>query len=105
MTETRTPIPAGTVSTIRGHWQAPALRLATVVVLTLSVAATLLPGAVGRGLASTAVGLTMAAPLLRVCWLIWRWWQERDGRFIAVGVALLVVVGSGAGLAAAGVGG
>jgi len=51
------------------------------------------------------VVVVSATPLLRVTWLIFRWSEERDWRFVVLGVALLGVVGLGALLALAGVGG
>jgi Kef-type K+ transport system membrane component KefB len=48
--------------------------------------------------AIAAVGLVTAAPLLRVLWLIVRWIQERDWRFVGVACALLAVIAVGAGI-------
>lgn len=105
MTGEREPIPAGTVSTIRGRWQAPGLSWVTRLLLALGVGSAILPGASGRALAVAAVSVVIAVPLLRVAWLVLRWWQERDRRFLLAGVALLCVVAAGAVLAALGVGG
>lgn len=101
----RAPIPAGRVSTIRGHYQAPGLTWLTRIVIVAGVLGAVLPGAAGIAVATAAVGAVMAAPLLRVAWLVFRWTQERDRRFIGVGLALLGVVALGATLAALGVGG
>lgn len=105
MTTDRRPIPDGTVSRIRGRWQAPGLRVLVRVVLVVSVVGGLLGGRVGRGLAAAAVIAIIAAPLARVCWLLFRWAQERDWRFVLLGLAVIAVVGSGGVLAAVGVGG
>ena len=52
-----------------------------------------------------AVVAVIAAPLARVCWLLLRWTQESDRRFVALGVAVIAVIATGAVLAALGVGG
>jgi len=105
MTSDRRPIPDGTVSRIRGRWQAPGLRVLVRVVLVVSVVGGLLDGLVGRTLSTVAVAAVVAAPLLRVCWLLLRWAQERDARFVLLGIAVIVVVSSGGVMAALGVGG
>ena len=101
---TRTPIPPGTVSTIRGYWQAPWLRRATQLVLGLSVVTSFLTGPARDITAWAAIGLVIAAPLLRLVWLMRRWRQEHDTRFVLVGLGVLVVVGTGTVLATLGVG-
>jgi hypothetical protein len=100
----RAPIPAGTVSTVRGRYQAPALVWLTRAVLVAGVAGAVLPGAAGTAVATAAVAAVVAAPLLRVAWLVHRWSQEHDRRFRWLGIALLAVVALGAALSAAGVG-
>ncbi|MFV0257669.1 MAG: hypothetical protein ACK5PP_04380 [Acidimicrobiales bacterium] len=95
----RTPIPPGRISTIRGRWQRPALRRLSQVILALAVVGTVLPEPARHAVAMTVVGLVMAAPISRVAWLVFRWWQEQDRTFIAIGVALLGVVASGGVLA------
>lgn len=101
----RSPIPAGTVSTIRGRYQAPGLTWVTRVVMIAGVLGAVLPGGAGIAVATAAVGAVVATPLLRVAWLIFRWTQEDDRRFVLTGIALLAVVGAGAVLSALGVGG
>lgn len=101
----RVPIPAGTVSSIQGRRQAPALRVAAAVAFGAAAAGLLLPGALGDAFAIAAVVVVTATPLLRVGWLIVRWSQERDWRFVAIGVGLLAVVSLGALAALAGIGG
>lgn len=100
----RTPIPSGAVSTIRGHYQAPGLTWITRIVLVAGVLGAVLPGAAGIAVATAAVAAVVATPLLRVAWLIFRWTQEHDRRFILTGVGLLAVVGTGALLSALGIG-
>lgn len=55
-------------------------------------------GDVARVAGIAAVGLVTAAPLLRVAWLIVRWVQERDWRFVGIAGALLAVIAIGAGI-------
>ncbi len=105
MTAVRQPIPGGTVSTIKGRRQVPALTALIRVVLVVSVIGGLLGGPVGRGLSTAAVVAIVAAPVARVCWLMFRWTQEHDRRFVVLGVAVIAVVASGAVLAVLGVGG
>lgn len=105
MTAARRPIPEGVVSAIRGRWQIPALTWLVRVVLVVSVVGGLLGGRLGRGLATAAVVAVIAAPPLRVCWLLLRWQQEQDRRFVLLGRAVIAVIGTGAVLAALGVGG
>lgn len=105
MTVGRTPIPSGTVSTIRGRFQAPALTWLTRLVVVVGILGAVLPGDAGIAVATVAVSAVVAAPLLRVAWLVFRWTQEDDRRFIAIGVGLLAVVATGALLSALGVGG
>ncbi len=104
MSDQRTPIPAGTVSTIRGRWQAPALTWLTRLVLVAAVLGAVVPGSVGMASSTAAVVAVVAAPLVRVAWLVWRWLQEGDHRFVAIGLGLLLVVAVGAVLAALGIG-
>lgn len=102
--EPRRPIPGGRVSSIRGRWQAPALTWVTWAVIVLGVVSVVLPDDAGIAVATAVVAAVIAVPLLRVLWLVNRWRQEHDGRFVGVGLALLAVIGLGAALAALGVG-
>ena len=45
--------------------------------------------------AAAAVVVVIAAPLLRVLWLILAWWRSGDWRFVGAGLALLAVVATG----------
>lgn len=101
----RTPVPPGTVSTIRGHYQAPGLTWLTRLVILAGVLGAVLPGRAGIATATGAVAAIVAAPLGRVAWLTFRWSQEHDRRFELLGAVLLAVVAAGAALAALGVGG
>ena len=102
--EARPPRPPGEVSSIRGHWQRPVLTWTTRLVLVVALVSVVLPGDVRRAVAVAACAAVVAGPLLRVAWLVFRWHQEHDRRFVAAGAGLLVVVGTGATLAALGVG-
>lgn len=96
--------PGGSVSTIRGHWQVPALTFATRAMLILAVAAIVLPGMLASGAETAVVTAAVAIPILRVCWLVIRWTQERDTRFVVVGLLLLTVIAVGATIALAATG-
>ena len=61
----------------------------------LAVLGLALPGEVGVAVAAAAVVVVIAAPLLRVLWLILAWWRSGDWRFVGAGVALLAVVATG----------
>ena len=102
MSEARAPIPAGPVSTIRGRWQAPGLTWLTRVVLVVAALSAVAPDPIAPVMAGTAVAAVIATPLVRVAWLVLRWAQEEDWRFVLAGLGLLAVVGLGAGLAALG---
>ena len=76
-----------------------ALRITKWVALFAALAGMILPGDAGRAGAATAVGLVIAAPLVRVSWLSYRWWRWGDRAFGAVAGSLLLIVGIGAVLA------
>lgn len=76
-----------------------ALRITTRVTLVAALAGTFIPGASGRSASAAAVGLVIAAPLLRVSWLAYRWWRWGDRVFASVAAALLLVVGTGTAIA------
>ena len=75
------------------------LRLTTRVTLVAALAGTVLPGDGGRSASAAAVGLVIAAPLLRVGWLAYRWWRWGDRVFASVATSLLLVVGTGTAIA------
>lgn len=99
MSPRRTP-----VSGITGRRQGPALRIATIASFVLALVAVVTSGDVSLVAGIAAVGLVTAAPLLRVVWLIVRWVQERDWRFVGIAAGLLSVVALGAVLTIIGVG-
>jgi len=76
-----------------------ALRITTRFTLLAALAGTILPGDAGRTANAAAVGLVIAAPLLRVSWLAYRWWRFGDRLFASVAASLLLVVGTGAAVA------
>jgi hypothetical protein len=77
-----------------------ALRVTIRVTLVAAVLGTVIPGDVGRAASAAAVGFIIAAPLLRVGWLSYRWWRWGDRLFASVAAALLLVVGTGTAIAA-----
>ena len=76
-----------------------ALRVTARVTLVAALAGAVLPGSGGRRASAVAVGLVIAAPLLRVTWLAYRWWRWGDRRFASVAASLLLVVGAGTAIA------
>ncbi|KAA0232407.1 MAG: hypothetical protein JJLCMIEE_00342 [Acidimicrobiales bacterium] len=77
------------------------LRVATLLAFLLAVAATFAPSPLDKSFAIATAALLVAAPLVRIAWLIIRWWRRRDLLFVSVGVALLLVVAGGGFVAAA----
>ena len=76
-----------------------ALRITARVTLVTALAGTVVSGKAGRQASAAAVGLVIAAPLLRVSWLAYRWWRWGDRRFASVAASLLLVVGAGTAIA------
>lgn len=76
-----------------------ALRVTKRVALVVALLATVMSGAPGRTAGAIAVGLVIAAPLLRVSWLAYRWWRWGDRAFATVAASLLLVIGTGAAVA------
>ena len=76
-----------------------ALRVAKRVAFVVAFLATVTPGPAGRRAGAVAVGLVIAAPLLRVSWLAYRWWRWGDRAFATVAASLLLVVSAGTALA------
>jgi hypothetical protein len=84
-----------TARRIRYERMVRALRFTTRITLLAALAGTALPGENGRRASAAAVGLVIAAPLVRVSWLAYRWWRFGDRRFASVAASLLLVVGTG----------
>jgi hypothetical protein len=64
-----------------------------------ALAGVVLPHPVGTAASALAVGIVVAAPLLRVGWLAIRWYLRGDRRYAAISASLLLVVGIGSVLA------
>jgi hypothetical protein len=88
-------------SHITGRRQAAGLRLATALAAFAAAIGLLAPDPIGAITGSIAMGAVIAAPLLRVAWLIFRWSQEGDYRYVAIGLGLLSVIAAGAALTVA----
>lgn len=67
----------------------------------LGVLGATLPDDAGTATATAAVAVVVGLPLARVAWLGVRWARKGDARFAALAGALLVVVATGAAVAAA----
>ncbi|MBI4884161.1 MAG: hypothetical protein HY826_08910 [Actinobacteria bacterium] len=79
---------------------APTLRIASALVLLTSLVGAIVGGNFGTVAAGISVAVIVAVPLLRVAALGVHWWSVGDRRFAIIAAALLVVVGSGAIIAA-----
>lgn len=83
------------VSSIDGRRQRTWLRAASWVLGGLAIVGTAVPGDVGEAVAGLAVVVVILVPLLRVVWVTFRFAQDRDRRFVMVGMAVLGVVAFG----------
>ncbi|QGG95333.1 hypothetical protein [Actinomarinicola tropica] len=72
------------------------LRALYVLAFALALAGVVLPGEAGDAAGTALVATLVAAPVLRIAWLLVRWIRRRDLRFAAVAFGLLVVIGAGA---------
>lgn len=90
---------ANPTSRVRGRRQRPALKVVTIVAWSMAWIGSMSQARPFATAGIIAIGLVIAAPLLRVGWLIFRWIQERDWRFVWTATALLTVIAV-AGLAA-----
>lgn len=84
------------ISHVTGRRQAIALRWIMRVAIVLAAVSFVAPAPFDGTTATAALVLVAATPVARIGWLIFRWSQERDLRFVAVGVLLLAVVATGA---------
>jgi hypothetical protein len=73
------------------------LRAATALTLVAAILGVVVPGEAGRMAANSVVVILVAAPLLRVVWLVQRWARIRDWRYVAVAVGLLTIIAFAAG--------
>jgi hypothetical protein len=71
--------------------------------LVLSAAAAVLPGTPGRVAGAAMLAVLVGAPLVRVARIGWVWARAGDRRHALLAALLLVIVLTGAALAAAGV--
>lgn len=78
-----------TVSAITGLRQGPWLIATARLLGVLALVGAFLPGQIGTLSAGLAIVVVTATPLLRVVWIIFRLAQERDRRFVTIGVSLL----------------
>lgn len=81
-----------TVSRVTGRRQGPVLRSTTLVAWVLAGLGALSGSQPFATAGVVALVLVTSVPLLRVAWLIFRWLQERDWRFVCTAVALLGVI-------------
>ncbi|HUP15178.1 MAG TPA: DUF1634 domain-containing protein [Acidimicrobiia bacterium] len=88
-------------SHITGRRQAAGLRLATALAAFAAAIGVLAPDPIGAIAGIVAMAAVIATPLLRVAWLIFRWSQEGDYRYVAIGLGLLSVIAAGAALTVA----
>lgn len=77
----------------------PLLRIATVVALVAAVIGTVTSGRWSSAFGGIAVGVIVAAPLLRVALFGARWARIGDRRYAVAALGLLLVTAAGAGLA------
>lgn len=80
------------ISRVTGRRQGPALRRITTVAWILAGLGALSGSQPFATAGVVAIALVMAAPLLRVGWLMFRWIQERDWRFVWTAAGLLGVI-------------
>ena len=74
----------------------PAMRWATFTAWGLALVATIAPSGWSTVAGVLALGLIITAPILRVVLLLVAWSTERDLRFVALAVLLLLVIATGA---------
>lgn len=65
----------------------------------LALVGVLLPTEIGEPIEITAIAIVTAIPLVRVAWLITRWFRLRDMKFVWWAVLLLMLVAVGPALA------
>jgi hypothetical protein len=75
------------------------LQIATTLAAFGAVVAVLFSGPIGVWAGAASVTFVILTPMLRVLWLVFSWWRERDVLFATVGIALLGIMGLGALLA------
>ena len=66
-----------------------------VVAAVLALVGVMVPGGWGTGLATAAIIIVTAIPIVRVGWLVKRWVGQRDMKFAWAAVVLLALVAVG----------
>jgi len=68
------------------------LTIALVVTFACALGGAFLPGTIGVWSGRACIVILIAAPVLRVAWLVVDWTRTRDVKFALLGCALLVVL-------------
>lgn len=68
------------------------LQAALILTFALALGGAFLPGAIGEVSGTACIVILIAAPVLRVAWLVADWLRERDTRFALLGCGLLAVL-------------
>lgn len=61
----------------------------------LALIGVLLPADFGKYLETAAVAIVLAIPIVRVLWLIRRWWRQGDHRFVRWACLLIALMAIG----------
>lgn len=68
------------------------LQIALVITFVLALGGAFIPGRMGAVSGTACIVILIAAPVLRVGWLVVDWTRLRDVRFAALGATLLLVL-------------
>jgi hypothetical protein len=68
------------------------LQAALVLTFALALGGAFLPGTLGTASGTACIVILIAAPVLRVAWLVVDWSREKDTRFAFLGCGLLAVL-------------
>ena len=68
------------------------LQVALVVTFVLALGGAFIPGRMGAVSGTACIVILIAAPVLRVAWLVVDWTRLRDTRFAELGMVLLLVL-------------
>ena len=71
------------------------LQVALVLTFALALGGAFLPGTAGTVSGTACIVILIAAPVLRVAWLVVDWSREKDMRFAFLGCGLLAVLAAG----------
>ena len=72
---------------------------ALVITFVCALGGAFIPGTVGHWSGTACIIILIAAPVLRVMWLVADWIRTRDMKFALLGCALLVVLATSASIA------